>query len=239
VTLGVLVDLYGTLVEPDWVKLQAGRDAIADRLGVSRAAANAAWASTHEARMRGEYGSLEGDLAAIRAAAGGGPAAAGGRDDRLLSELAAAERANWSSGVRPYEDAIPMLRRLRGTGVRVAIVTNASVEATGVIPALGLEALVDVVVASCEVGVLKPELLAAALRDLRVSAADAVVVDDDSEVVVAARAMGMPAILVDRGAGFSTTANAGGSALGGDPAVVTGLTGLVDLLVSPEIAPLR
>ena len=86
-TRAILLDLYGTLVEPDWGALTAGRDAIADRIGVPRAAAHAAWAATHEARMRGQHGSLDGDLAVVFAAANGG-----GSDllsDELLAELAA------------------------------------------------------------------------------------------------------------------------------------------------------
>ena len=70
-TRAVLLDLYGTLVKPDWGALTAGRDAIADRVGVPRAAAREAWSATHEARMRGQHGSLEGDLAVVLAMAGG------------------------------------------------------------------------------------------------------------------------------------------------------------------------
>ena len=155
-TCAVLLDLYGTLVEPDWVALMAGRDAIADRVGVPRAAAHSAWTATHEARMRGEHGSLEGDLAAVLALAGVGSDLV---TDDVLAELAASERANWGRGVRLYPDVIPALGRLRRAGVRLAIVTNASAEAAGVIPAFGLDGLVDAVVASCDAGALKPDLL--------------------------------------------------------------------------------
>jgi len=196
VTQAVLFDLYGTLVEPDWVMLRAGRDAIADRLGVPRAAAHAAWAATHAARMRGEYGSLEGDLAAVRAATG----ARGSANGVLLSELAAFERANWCSAVRLHDDVIPMLLRLRDAGARLAIVTNASAEAASVIPALRLDGLVDLVVASCNAGVLKPDLLYIALGDLGVSEVEAVLVDDEPQQVAAARRMGMSAVLVHPGA---------------------------------------
>jgi HAD superfamily hydrolase (TIGR01509 family) len=225
----VLFDLYGTLVEPDWVMLRAGRDAIADRLGVPRAAAHAGWAATHAARMRGEYGSLEGDLAAVRAAAGGRGAA----DRLLLSELAAFERANWCSAVRLHDDVIPMLLRLRQAGARLAIATDASAEAAAVIPALGLDALVDVVVASCNAGVLKPDLLSLALSDLGVSAVEALLVDDELQQVAAARRMGMSAVLVLPGAGAAGMRDARGVA------VVKNLTRLADLLLSTETAPLR
>jgi putative hydrolase of the HAD superfamily len=204
VTCAVLLDLYGTLVEPDWDALAAGRDAIADRVGVSRAAAHSAWTATHEARMRGRHGSLEGDLAAVFAAAGGV-----GSDmltDDLLAELAASERANWRCGVRLYPDAVPTLGRLRRAGARLAIVTNASAEAAGVIPALGLDRHVDAVLASCDAGTLKPDLLGLALRDLGVTRAQAVLVDDEPAQVAAARRIGLDAVLIRRGEAGRTLA---------------------------------
>ena len=227
-TQAVLFDLYGTLVEPDWVKLRAGRDEIADRLGVPRAAAHAAWAATHDARMRGEYGSLEGDLAAVRAAAGAHDSV----DGRLLSELAAVERAIWCTAVRLHDDVIPTLLRRGHAGVRLAIVTNASAEAAAVIPALGLDALVDGVVASCKARVLKPDLLSIALGDLGVSEAEAMLVDDEPQQVAAARRMGMSAVLVHRGVRSTAMPEAPG-------AVVTDLSRLADVLLCAEPAPLR
>ena len=204
-TCAVLLDLYGTLVEPDWDALIAGRDAIADRVGVPRAVAHAAWTATHEARMRGQYGSLEGDLAAVLATAGVGSELL---TDDLLAELAASERTNWRRGVRVYQDVVPTLDRLRRAGARLAIVTNASAEAAGVIPAFGLDRLVDAVLASCHAGTLKPDLLGLALRDLDVTPADAVLVDDDPGQVAAAIRMGLDAILLRRDA-------VGGTAAGG------------------------
>jgi HAD superfamily hydrolase (TIGR01509 family) len=196
VTRAVLLDLYGTLVEPDWGALTSGRDAIADRIGVPRAAAHSAWAATHEARMRGQHGSLEGDLAAVFAAV-----SEGGSDvvtTERLEELAAFERANWRRGVRLYPDVVPMLGRLRQTGARLAIVTNASAEAAAVIPAFGLGGLVDAVLASCDARCVKPELLVLAMRELEVTSAEAVLVDDEPAQVEAAKRMGLDAILIRR-----------------------------------------
>ena len=218
----VLLDLYGTLVEPDWGALTAGRDAIADRVGVPRAAAHAAWAATHQARMRGQHGSLEGDLAAVFAAASDG-----GSDlvtDELLEELAALERANWRRGVHLYPDVVPMLGQLRRADARLAIVTNASAEAAAVIPALELGGLVDAVIASCDAGVVKPDLLVLAMHELGVTSAEAVLVDDEPAQVEAARRIGVDAILVRRVA-------AGRSASGaGRGAAVRDLAGVAELV---------
>jgi HAD superfamily hydrolase (TIGR01509 family) len=207
VSSAVLLDLYGTLVEPDWAALVAGRDAIADRVGVSRLAAQSAWTATHEARMRGLHGSLEGDLAAVLAMAGG--LGSNLLTDELLTELAAAERANWRRGVRQYPDVVPTLRRLRRAGTRLAIVTNASAEAAGLIPDLGLDRLVDVVVASCEVGIVKPDLLLLALRDLGVTSAETLLVDDEPAQVAAAMDLGLRAILIRRAAAGNSVAGDG------------------------------
>ena len=219
VTRAVLLDLYGTLIEPDWVALTAGRDAIADRVGVPRAAAHSAWTATHEARMRGKHGSLDGDLAAVFATAGVGSDLV---TDDVLAELAATERANWRRGVRLYPDVVPVLGLLRRAGARLAIVTNASAEAAAVIPALGLGGLVDAVLASCDAGSLKPELLVLAMRELGVTRDEAVLVDDEPAQVEAATRMGLDAILIRRVA-------AGRSVAGAAPgAAVRDLTGVVE-----------
>lgn len=202
-TCAVLLDHYETLVEPDWDALTSGRDAIADRVGVPRAAAHSAWTATQQARMRGQHGSLEGDLAAVLATAGVGSDLL---TDDLLAELAASERTNWQRGVRVYPDVVPTLGRLRRAGAQIAIITNPSAEAAGVIPALGLDRLVDAVLASCDAGTLKPDLLGLALRDLDVTPAEAVLVDDEPGQVAAARRMALDAILLRRDAVGGTAA---------------------------------
>jgi putative hydrolase of the HAD superfamily len=219
----VLLDAYGTLLEPDWPRLTAGRDAIADHMGVSRRAAHEAWAATHRNRMRGASGSLEGDLAAVFAAARSSGAQLLG--DVLLADLAALERANWSAGVRLYPDVLPTLERLRDGGIQLAIVTNASAEAAEVITRLGLDQFVELVLASCDVGVLKPALLGLALGRLGVEPRDATLVDDELGEVLAARDMGMNATLLRRGP--SGTRMAG---VGSGGAAVTDLAELAELI---------
>ena len=205
-TRAVLLDLYGTLVKPDWGALTAGRDAIADRVGVPRAAAREAWSATHEARMRGQHGSLEGDLAVVLAMAGGVESDV--FTDDLLAELAASEQANWRRGVRLYPDVVPALDRLRRAGARLAIVTNASAEAAGVIPDFGLDGLVDAVFASCDAGALKPDLLAFAMHDLGVTPTESILVDDEPGQVAAAKRLGLDAILIRRAAAEQSVARA-------------------------------
>ena len=140
----------------------------------------------------------------------------------MLAELAATERANWRRGVRLYPDVVPVLGLLRRAGARLAIVTNASAEAAAVIPALGLGGLVDAVVASCDAGSLKPDLLVLAMHELGVTRADAVLVDDEPAQVEAATRMGLDAILIRRVAAGRSVA---GTAPGAD---VTDLTGVAE-----------
>ncbi|MDP8904380.1 MAG: HAD family hydrolase [Chloroflexota bacterium] len=225
----VLVDLYGTLVEPDWPALEAGRAALAREAGVSPEAARLAWATTHESRMRGEYGSLEADIGAVFSGASGGRVSL---EDALLRELAARERANWRHGVRLYSDGLPALRALGAAGIRVGIVTNASTEAASVIPDLDLHGLVEFVLVSCEAGVLKPELLEQARRRLDVPAGQTILVDDERRQVDAAAGMGFQTVLVGRPAHAPEEAD-------GRPApghVVADLSRLPALVLSGERA---
>src|SRR5919199_5582581 len=123
----VLLDLYETLVRPDWARLRTGRDRLAARVGADLAAMREQWQLTHERRMRGLNGGLEGDLGAILEACGVSTTS------ELLCELAALEHANWGGGVELYPDVLEHLERLRMAGYRLAIVSNASCEAGGVV----------------------------------------------------------------------------------------------------------
>ncbi len=193
----LLFDLYETLVRPDWTVLQAGRDALARRAGLDVEQMREQWHRTHDLRMRGRLGGLEGDLAEMLSGCGVSAS------PELLQELAQHELANWSAGVRLYEDVVPALSRLRAEGFRMAIVSNASQEAASVIQGLGLDLYFDAVAVSHEVGSLKPEpaMLLHALECLGVTAARAVFVDDVAANIDAARQLGIRGVLMSRKAG--------------------------------------
>jgi HAD superfamily hydrolase (TIGR01509 family) len=228
----ILLDLYGTLVEPDWAALLEGRTAIAEGVGLPAAAAHRAWDMTHAARMTGTYGLLADDLAAIHSEASDGrrsPISA-----KLLSQLADEERENWSRGVRPYPDAMPALSLLRSSGLRLAIVTNASAEAASVVDALGLRPMVDDVFASCEAGLLKPDLLGLALRTLGVEASDATLVDDEPAQLDGAAGLGIATILVQRSGVVASAATTSGP-----HQPISDLRQVADLVVRSEPARRR
>ncbi len=205
----VLLDLYGTLVEPDWAALLKGRAALAEKAGLAAAAAHRAWDMTHAARMTGSYGLLADDLAAIFSEAADGRRSA--ISTRLLCLLADEERENWCRGVRLYPDAKPALVGLHSLGLRLAIVTNASAEAASVVDVLELRPLVEEVFASCEMGVLKPDLLGVALRRLGVDASHATLVDDEPEQLEGAARLGIGTILVQRSGAQASAARTTGA----------------------------
>lgn len=205
----VLLDLYGTLVEPNWAALLSGRTSLAERAGLTADAAHRAWDGTHAARMRGKYGSLADDLAAIFAEASGGTWSSS--PTTLLIQLANEERENWKRGVRLHQDALPALTMLRSSGFQVAIVTNASAEAASVVDALGLRPLVDDVFASCQWRVLKPDLLEVALRSLGARASDATLVDDETAELDGSARLGIETILIRRSVADAPATTAGGT----------------------------
>jgi HAD superfamily hydrolase (TIGR01509 family) len=220
----VLLDLYDTLVWADWVALRSGRDRLAERAGVEVSLAREQWAQTHDRRMRGLNKGLEGDLAAVLEACGVATT------PDLLRDLAAEEYANWAGGVRPYEDVVPELARLRAAGYRLAIVSNASCEAGGVVAALGLDKLVDAVILSCDVGWLKPEpaILQAALERLAVAAPErALLVDDLATNLDAAASLGIQTVQMARPGGRSVPPRDGVEPPGGGSH--THVAGLPDL----------
>ena len=218
----ILFDLYDTLVEPDWSVLQRSRDALATELGTAVDLAREQWKKTHDARMRGLHGGLEGDLEAVFKACGLAT------DPTVLRSMAQRELANWAEGVRLYGDVVPELTRLRAAGYRLAIASNASREAASVVAALGLDLLVDAVAVSCEVGALKPEpaLLHAALDRLDVEPSRALLVDDITANLDAATKLGLRAIRISRRDGCPEP----GASSEGTHACVRDLAGLRQLL---------
>jgi HAD superfamily hydrolase (TIGR01549 family) len=106
------------------------------------------------------------------------------------------ERHLWS-GVA--EGTLDVLRRLRGAGLRLGIVSNSDGRVEEALSAAGLRACFDVVIDSALVGVEKPDpaIFRAALDALEVPAEQALYVGDLYEVdVVGARRAGMPAVLL-------------------------------------------
>lgn len=99
-----------------------------------------------------------------------------------------------------FPDALPSIRRWRSLGVKVALVSNCVANTRPLLDTFGLCAAVDATVLSCEVGSAKParEIYLHAVAALGVTPEQAVFVDDQPRFCVAAEAVGMQSMLIDR-----------------------------------------
>ena len=119
-----------------------------------------------------------------------------------------------------FEDAPPVLRALRGRGLRVVVASNWDCSLSLVLRDAGLRELVDGVVTSAEVGAAKPDprLFLAALELAEAAPAEAAYVGDSPATDIdGAERVGMRAVLIDRDGG-----SAGISRLDQLPAVLFG-----------------
>jgi putative hydrolase of the HAD superfamily len=190
----VLLDLYDTIVWSEWFRL---RDAIAARIGDDMEADSLqkAFEQTRPARGVGEFGSVEGDMAAVIQAAGVP------YDATLVDELVELERQHLANGVHLYEDVLPVLASLRGRGVKTALVSNCSHSTRSVVKRLGLDTAFDQVVLSFEVRAMKPDpaIYRIALEQLGgVPPERAVFVDDQPQYCDGATPIGLESRLILR-----------------------------------------
>ncbi|MBB4285576.1 phosphoglycolate phosphatase [Roseospira goensis] len=143
--------------------------------------------------------------------------AAGYNDlERLHDRFVALYDAHPADGTRPYPDAVPLLRALHARGVRLGVCTNKPQGPTvGVLRALGLADLFAGIVGAGLIPERKPDPapLLLALERMGVAPARAAMVGDTPYDVGAARAAGVPIILVDFGYSPVPPAEAGADRL--------------------------
>ena len=102
-----------------------------------------------------------------------------------------------------YPDVVPALDAMRGSGLRLAVISNFDERLQGVLEGLDLARRVDAVVVSSELGVAKPNpaIFRHALARLGVAAREAIHVGDHSlEDVEGAQGAGMAALHLRRAA---------------------------------------
>ncbi len=119
--------------------------------------------------------------------------------EALLAELVAhfAEERHWAV----YPETRPVLRALRGAGLRLAVVSNWDSTLPSLLARLGLAGEVDTVVVSALVGVSKPArgIFDEAVRRAEVAHAEALHVGDSlTDDYHGAREAGLAALLLDR-----------------------------------------
>ncbi len=101
--------------------------------------------------------------------------------------------------MKPVEGARDVLGELRNRGLKIGVLSNTLPSIGRTLSAVGLDDLVDVALATCTLGVHKPEaqafLLAADALGVRPD--EVLFIDDKAENVAGARAVGMRAELID------------------------------------------
>jgi putative hydrolase of the HAD superfamily len=186
-----LVDVYETLVSCDFAEIRGRLPKLA---GVAPDAWREEYRQLIPALTVGQLSKAEA-FAQIMLANGVEP-----RPD-LLRELSDMDRELLVACSRLYDDAIPFLQALRSGGIKIAIVSNCSEHTRDMLDQLGVTALSDVLVLSCEVGAAKPaaEIFRFALDRLGVSAGAAAFVDDQASYCAGAADLGLTAIQLVRG----------------------------------------
>ncbi len=190
----VLLDALGTLVElePPWVHLAAALETEPDERLVRAVRAEMAYYKdhSHEGRDADSLAELRARCAAILS--------------RELDREISVETMMATIRFRAFEDAAPALAELRGLGLDLVCASNWDISLPEVLGRCGLDGQIDAVVTSAEVGARKPDpaLLEAALERAGCLPAEALYVGDTPEEdLEAARAAGIPALLIDRQGG--------------------------------------
>lgn len=126
-----------------------------------------------------------------------------GRQPRpeLVREMVRLDQELVIANTRLFDDAIPFLEKLRARGIKIAIVSNCTENTRPLLTALGVDALADALVLSCEVRAAKPAapIFRHALGRLGVAAAAAVFVDDQAGFCAGSEAVGIHAVQIVRG----------------------------------------
>jgi HAD superfamily hydrolase (TIGR01509 family) len=126
-----------------------------------------------------------------------------GREPRpeLVREMVRLDQELLTANTRLFDDTVPFLSRLRAHGVKIAIVSNCTENTRPMLVSLGVDALADAMVLSCEVGAAKPaaQIFRHALGRLGVAAEAAVFVDDQARFCAGSEAVGISAVQIVRG----------------------------------------
>ncbi|MBV9951474.1 MAG: HAD-IA family hydrolase [Acidimicrobiia bacterium] len=121
-------------------------------------------------------------------------------DDELIERLRARDLELLFEHTVVHPDSVPFLEELRERGVRTAIVSNCADGTRPLLHHLGLDALVDELVLSCEVRSSKPAapIFETALTGLGATPEETVFVDDQPAYCDGARRLGITAVCIRR-----------------------------------------
>lgn len=191
-TRAVFLDALGTLVElePPWEHLAEALGIEPDARLVDAVRAEMAFYRDHS-----HTGSDPASLAELRRRSAEVLSAQLGREVDAETMMGAIR-------FRAYPDSEPALSGLRALGLRLVCVSNWDCSLPEVLAGCGLRDLLDGVVTSAEAGARKPDpaIFEPALQLAGCGPAEAIHVGDTAEEdLVAARAAGIRALLIDRG----------------------------------------
>lgn len=203
---GVIFDFHGTLVDEhdpaDWVRaaqrLLAGRgvDAVQpDATATEQLAAHLGHVWEHAAVVD-PTSTRDLSPQAHREVFGAAVALLGPVDPDLVDALYTVMPDQWV----PFDDAIRVLRALQTRGVRVVLLSNIGVDVRPRLRATGLAELLDDVVLSYEVGLVKPDpkIFAQALERLGLPAGRALMVGDSPHADVGGVPLGVRTLILPR-----------------------------------------
>ncbi|MDQ2812613.1 MAG: HAD family hydrolase [Actinomycetota bacterium] len=190
-TRACLVDVYDTIVSCDFL---IRRNEMAMLAGVEAQAWREGYQRYEYMLNTGQLTKAEGFELILRGC-GAEP-----RPD-LVRALLDKDRELLFATTRLYDDVLPFLTGLRSRDIKIAIVSNCGEYTRELLVELGVAALADALVLSCEVGAAKPaaEIFRHALDQLGVSAGTALFVDDQPGYCAGAVALGIAAVRIERG----------------------------------------
>jgi putative hydrolase of the HAD superfamily len=188
-----LVDVYDTILSTDFSARRADLPTLA---GVAPEAFIDAYQRIGPALTVGQVSKAESYELILRAC-GVKPR------EGLVRDLVDMDRELLLAAATMYPDAIPFLEMLKSSGIKIAIVSNCSQHTRELLVSVGVAALADALVLSCEVGCIKPgaQIYRHALGQVGVAAEDALFVDDQAVFCAASEMLGMSSAQIVRGAG--------------------------------------
>jgi putative hydrolase of the HAD superfamily len=196
-----LVDVYNTILSYDFSEARGEMSALT---GLTTDAWQEEYERISPALTDGRISKAEGFGEILRAC---------GQEPRpgLIREMVDRDQELLLANARLYDDAIPFLDWLRARGIKIAIVSNCTQTTRPLLVRLGVDALADAMILSCEVGAAKPapEIFRHALNRLDVTADAAVFVDDQARFCAGAIAVGIGAVQIVRGEPDGTVPAAG------------------------------
>ncbi len=191
----VLFDLYDTLAYLDGQLIRDARRQLAELAGVDHDGFMDQWRDTAWDRMLGTLGDLGEQITLMLSHLGVDAT------PELTAHLVELENRAWSEAVHLYPETVPLLQELRSRGYRLGLLSNCSCQAGAVVSVLGLDALMDELVLSCDVRLAKPdpEFFRHACRALGVSVEETMFVADGAfGELDAATDLGMVSVKVEQ-----------------------------------------